>query len=140
MLLVCLAGAAFAAVRAPRFQAPQAYPNLGFAGDTVVLIDWDLASSGTPTVEFAWYLAHMARRIDATHDEIEADHRSVQADLADTEVELGVLSGLVQYGWRIAHSARVHPDPQETTWGHEQLAWWVPRVRTALEHLGAPPR
>ena len=31
--------------------------NLGFDGDRVVLIDWDLATAGTPTVEFAWYLA-----------------------------------------------------------------------------------
>lgn len=114
--------------------------NLGFTDDAVVLIDWDLASAGTPTVEFAWYLAHSARRIDATHDEIEADHRSAQVDLADAEVELGMLSGLVQYGWRIAHSARVHPDPEETAWGRDQLAWWVPRVRAALAHLGGPPR
>ena len=42
--------------------------NLGFDGERVVLIDWDLATAGTPTVEFAWYLAHSARRIDATHD------------------------------------------------------------------------
>jgi hypothetical protein len=114
--------------------------NLGFAGDTIVLIDWDLASAGTPTVEFAWYLAHSARRIDAGQDEVEADHRSAQADLAAAEVELGMLSGLVQYGWRIAHSARVHPDPEETAWGHEQLSWWVTRVRAALERLGGPPR
>ena len=114
--------------------------NLGFDGDTLVLIDWDLASAGTPTVEFAWYLAHSARCLDATHDETEADYRSTQPDLAEAEVELGMLSGLVQYGWRIAHSARVHPDPQETTWGRDQLAWWIPRVRTALEHLGGPPR
>jgi hypothetical protein len=90
-------------------------------------------------VEFAWYLAHSARRIDATHDEIEADHRSAQADLAEVEIELGMLSGLVQYGWRIAHSARVHPDPEETTWGRDQLAWWVPRVNAALNRLGGPP-
>lgn len=112
--------------------------NLGFDGDRLVLIDWDLASAGTPTVEFAWYLAHSARRIDATHDEIEADHRSAQgAELPDAEVELGLVSGLVQYGWRIAHSARVHPDPAETEWGRHELAWWVPRVRTALERLGS---
>lgn len=115
--------------------------NLGFDGDRVVLIDWDLATAGTPTVEFAWYLAHSARRIDATHEQIEADHRRAQEDeLADDEIELGMLSGLVQYGWRIAHSARVHPDPSETAWGRRELEWWVPRVRTALERVGGPPR
>jgi thiamine kinase-like enzyme len=115
--------------------------NLGFDGERVVLIDWDLATAGTPTVEFAWYLAHSARRIDATREQIEADHRIAQGDqLADAEIELGMLSGLVQYGWRIAHSARVHPDPAETAWGRHELAWWLPRVRTALEHLGGQPR
>jgi Phosphotransferase enzyme family len=115
--------------------------NLGLDGDRLVLIDWDLAAAGTPTVEFAWYLAHSARRIDATHEQVEADYRAAQADdLAEEEVELGMLSGLVQYGWRIAHSARVHPDPAETAWGRMELAWWVPRVRAALARLGGPPR
>lgn len=114
--------------------------NLGFDGSHLVLIDWDLATAGTPTVEFSWYLAHSARRIDAEHDELEADHRSTQGDeLSDDEVELGMVSGLVQYGWRIAHSARVHPDPAETEWGRRELDWWVPRARTALERLGGAP-
>jgi aminoglycoside phosphotransferase (APT) family kinase protein len=115
--------------------------NLGFDGDRLVLIDWDLATAGTATVEFAWYLAHSARRIDATHEQVEADYRAAQADdLAEEEVELGMISGLVQYGWRIAHSARVHPDPAETAWGRMELAWWVLRVRAALARLGGPPR
>ncbi|HET8953254.1 MAG TPA: phosphotransferase [Solirubrobacteraceae bacterium] len=114
--------------------------NLGFDGDRVVLIDWDLATAGTPTAEFAWYLAQDAWRIDATHDEIEADHRAAHGGtLSDEEVELGMLSGLVQYGWLLAHSARVHPDPAETVWGREELGWWVPRVRRALERLGGAP-
>jgi len=114
--------------------------NLGFDGDRLVLIDWDLATAGTPTVEFAWYLAHSARRIDAGHDELEADHRAAQGEaLTDAETELGMLSGLIQYGWRIAHSARVHPDPAETDWGRRELDWWVPRVRTALDRLGGAP-
>ena len=111
--------------------------NLGFDSERLVLIDWDLATAGTPGVEFAWYLAHSARRVDATHDQIEADHRAAQGErLMDDELELGMLSGLVQYGWRIAHSARVHPDPAETAWGRDELAWWVPRVRAALDRWG----
>ena len=108
--------------------------NLGFTEGHLVLIDWDLATAGTPGVEFAWFLAHSARRIDATHDEIEVDHRKAQGEaLVPAELELGMVSGLVQYGWRIAHSARIHPDPAETAWGRAELEWWVPRVRAALE-------
>jgi Phosphotransferase enzyme family len=111
--------------------------NLGFDGERLVLIDWDLAAAGTPGVEFAWYLAHSARRIDAGHDEIEADHREAQGEaFSAAEHELGMLSGLVQYGWRIAHSARIHTDPAETAWGRAELEWWVPRVRDALEREG----
>jgi hypothetical protein len=110
--------------------------NLGFDGDRVVLIDWDLATAGTPTVDFAWYLAQDAWRIDATHDELEDDHRAAHGgSLPPDEVELGMLSGLVQYGWLLAHSARVHPDPEETAWGRAELAWWVPRTRRALERV-----
>jgi aminoglycoside phosphotransferase (APT) family kinase protein len=113
--------------------------NLGFDGERVVLIDWDLATAGTPTVEFAWYLAQDAWRIDATREELEADHVAAHGDLAREEVELGMLSGLVQYGWLLAHSARVHPDPAEAEWGRDELGWWVPRVRRALERLGGAP-
>ena len=111
--------------------------NLGFEGDRVVLIDWDLATAGTPTVDFAWYLAQDAWRIDASHDELETDHRAAQGEhLREAELELGMLSGLVQYGWLLAHSARVHPDPAETAWGRAELDWWVPRARLALERTG----
>jgi aminoglycoside phosphotransferase (APT) family kinase protein len=111
--------------------------NLGVAGGRVVLIDWDLAAAGTPTTEFAWYLAQDAWRIDATREELEADHRAAHGGaLADDEVELGLLSGLVQYGWLLAHSARVHPDPEETAWGRAELLWWQRRARTALDRAG----
>jgi len=114
--------------------------NLGFDGDRVVLIDWDLAAAGTPTVDFGWYLAQDAWRIDATRDEIEEDHRAAHDHgLSEREVELGMLSGLVQYGWLLAHSARVHPDPAETAWGREELSWWIPRTRRALERAGGAP-
>jgi hypothetical protein len=115
--------------------------NLGLDGDTVVLLDWDLATAGTPTVEFAWYLCHDAWRIDATHDQLEADfHAAEGGTLAAREVELGMLSGLVQYGWIFGHSLRVHPDPDERAWARSELDWWVPRARRALERAGGMPR
>jgi hypothetical protein len=113
--------------------------NLGLGG-RVVLLDWDLATAGTPTVEFAWYLCHDAWRIDAGHDAVEADYRAVEADnLDDRELELGMLTGLVQYGWIFGHSLRIHPDPAEQRWGRTELDWWVPRTRRALERTGGMP-
>ena len=114
--------------------------NLGLADATVVLLDWDLATAGTPTVEFAWYLCHDAWRIDASHDEIEADYRAAEGEaLSGRELELGMLSGLVQYGWIFGHSLRIHPDPGERAWARTELDWWVPRVRRALELTGGVP-
>lgn len=115
--------------------------NLGFDGDRVVLLDWDLATAGTPTVELAWYLCHDAWRIDAGHDEIEADFLEAEGPLLEPEeTELGMLSGLVQYGWIFGHSLRVHPDPAEQAWARTELDWWVPRTRRALEATGGMPR
>ncbi len=114
--------------------------NLGLADECVVLLDWDLATVGTPTVEFAWYLCHDAWRIDATHDEIEADYREAEGELlTEREVELGMVTGLVQYGWIFGHSLRVHPDPAEQKWAQAELDWWVPRTRRALEAIGGMP-
>ena len=108
--------------------------NLGLTEDRIVLLDWDLASAGTPTVEFAWSLCHNGWRIDASRDEIERDYREAEGELLDPrEAELGILSGLVQYGWIFGHSRRIHPDPAERDWAEEELGWWVPRVRRALE-------
>jgi hypothetical protein len=115
--------------------------NLGLSADRVVLLDWDLATAGTPTVELAWYLCHDAWRIDATHDDIEADYRAAEGELLNAEeVELGILTGLVQYGWILGHSLRVHPDPAENEWARRELDWWVPRTRAALERCGGIPR
>ena len=111
--------------------------NLGLTDDRIVLLDWDLATAGTATVEFAWYLCHDAWRTDATHDELEQDFREAEGERLDpAEAELGMLSGLVQYGWIFGHSLRVHPDPAERAWAEEEVGWWIPRTRRALEATG----
>jgi Phosphotransferase enzyme family len=113
--------------------------HLGLDGDRVVLIDWGIATQGHPVVDLSWYLMHCAWRIDATRDQIVDDFRAVRGEADDREaLDVGLLTGLVQYGWIIGHSAVVHPDPAERAWARDELAWWVPRARRALEAWSPP--
>ena len=108
--------------------------HLGVVDGRVVLIDWGLATRGHPVADLCWYMCHCAWRIDATRDEIVEDYRRALGEDDDPlALEVGLLCGLVEYGWIIGHSAVVHPDPAERAWAGEELAWWVPRTRRALE-------
>lgn len=108
--------------------------HLGVTGDQVVLIDWGLATRGHPVVELCWYLCHCAWRIDATRDDIVRDFQRVRGAEDDPEaLEVGLICGMVMYGWIMGHSAVIHPDPAEREWARDELAWWVPRARRALE-------
>ena len=108
--------------------------QLGFAADgRVVLLDWGLATRGHPALDLAWYLMHCGWRIQATHDELVHDFRALRDDPA--ALDLGLLGGLVMYGWILGHSAVIHPDPAEQAWARGELGWWVPRARAGLERL-----
>lgn len=108
--------------------------QIGLAGRQVVLLDWGLATEGHPVVDYAWHLMHSAWRIDATRHELWEDFRAARGERDDPlAVELGMIAGLVMYGWILGHSAVVHPDPAERSWARTELEWWVPRARHALE-------
>jgi Phosphotransferase enzyme family/SnoaL-like domain len=108
--------------------------NIALPGDRLVLLDFGLATQGHPAAELAWYMVHDVWRIAATHDEVVEDFRQALGERDDPlALELGLLSGLVQYGWIFGHSAVVHTDPAERQWAETELKWWVPRVRHALE-------
>jgi aminoglycoside phosphotransferase (APT) family kinase protein len=108
--------------------------NIALPGGRLVLLDWGLATLGHPAADFAWYMVHDVWRIEATHDEVVEDFRAALGERDDpAALELGMISGLVQYGWIFGHSAVVHTDPAEREWARTELNWWVPRVRHALE-------
>jgi hypothetical protein len=112
--------------------------NLGFADGRVVMLDWDIAGEGTPALEVAWYLCHDAWRTRATREELLEDFLAAEGGaVSEHDLDLGLIAGLQLYGWIFGHSAVVHPDPAERAWAREELGWWVPRVRTALERTGA---
>jgi aminoglycoside phosphotransferase (APT) family kinase protein len=108
--------------------------NIALPEGRLVLLDWGLATQGHPAADLAWYMVHDVWRIAATHDEVVEDFRRALGERDDpAALELGLISGLVQYGWIFGHSAVVHTDPAEREWARAELAWWVPRVRQALE-------
>jgi aminoglycoside phosphotransferase (APT) family kinase protein len=108
--------------------------NIALPEGRLVLLDFGLATQGHPAAELAWYMVHDVWRIAATHDEVVEDFRRALGERDDpAALELGLISGLVQYGWIFGHSAVVHTDPREREWANTELKWWVPRVRRALE-------
>jgi aminoglycoside phosphotransferase (APT) family kinase protein len=108
--------------------------NIAIPDERLVLLDFGLAAQGHPAAELAWYMVHDVWRIAATHDEVVEDFRRALGERDDpAALELGLISGLVQYGWIFGHSAVVHTDPAEREWARAELAWWVPQVRHALE-------
>jgi hypothetical protein len=108
--------------------------QIGLEEDRLILLDWGRASQGHPVVDFFWSICHNAWRIDATHDELVEDFRRACGGRDDPRaLELGVIAGLVMYGWVFGHSAAYHPDPSERDWARDELGWWVPRARRALE-------
>jgi hypothetical protein len=108
--------------------------QIGLDGERLVLLDWGRASQGHPAVDFFWSICHNAWRIDASHDELVEDFRRARGERDDPEaVDLGVIAGLVMYGWVFGHSATYHPDPVEREWARNELAWWVPRSRRGPE-------
>jgi hypothetical protein len=108
--------------------------QIGLDGDRLILLDWGRATQGHPVVDFFWSICHNGWRIDATHDELVEDFRRARGERDDPRaVDLGVIAGLVMYGWVFGHSAAYHPDPAEREWARHELGWWVPRARRALE-------
>jgi hypothetical protein len=110
--------------------------QIGFAGGTLVALDWGLATQGHPVVDLAWYMVHDTWRVEATHDEIVEDFRQARGPKDDSHANdlLGLL-GLLMYGWIFGIGAVIHTDPAERAWARDELAWWVPRARRSLEAL-----
>ena len=109
--------------------------NLGFVPGRTVVLDWGLAGSGPPELDFAWYLFVNGWRIDATREQLVDDFKRAEGDLHDGRaLELSWIAQLCWHGALLAHEL-VEASDEKRERARAELAWWVGRVRAALELL-----
>jgi aminoglycoside phosphotransferase (APT) family kinase protein len=109
--------------------------NLGLLPADTVMLDWGLAGSGPPELDFAWYLFVNGWRIAATREELIEDFKRAEGDLHDPRAL--ALSWIAQLCWNgplIAHEL-VESNEQKRKQARAELAWWVAAVRAALDLL-----
>lgn len=107
--------------------------NVGLLPDRVVLLDWGSLSARAPAeIEFAWYLALSASRLDQTREEFLDDLMTVRGERFDPAAwDLGCIAALAMLGWNKALDAAEHPDPAVREREAADLEWWIRRVQEA---------
>jgi hypothetical protein len=109
--------------------------NLGLVPGRTVVLDWGLAGSGPPELDFAWYLFVNGWRIDATREQLIDDFKRAEGDLHDPRaLELSWIAQLCWHGPLLAHEL-VEASEEKRERARAELTWWVERVRAALELL-----
>jgi aminoglycoside phosphotransferase (APT) family kinase protein len=109
--------------------------NLGLVPGRTVVLDWGLAGSGPPELDFAWYLFVNGWRIDATREQLIDDFKRAEGDLHDPRaLELAWIAQLCWHGPLLAHELVEASDAKRER-ARAELSWWVERVRGALELL-----
>jgi aminoglycoside phosphotransferase (APT) family kinase protein len=109
--------------------------NLGLRSDRAIVLDWGLAGTGPCELDFAWYLYVNGWRIDATREQLIDDFKRAEGDLHDPRaLELSWIAQLCWHGALLAHEL-VEASDEKRERARAELAWWVERVRGALELL-----
>lgn len=112
--------------------------NVGLRPDCVVILDWGTATQAPPAFEFTTYLTGAWSRIMATREELIDDFRAVSGDDDDHALQLSFIATFAEYGWNKALDAAEHPDLAKRAREAADLAWWIDRVRRALETAWSP--
>jgi hypothetical protein len=111
----------------------------------VVCLDWQLAGLAPPCVDLAWYLADNELILPVPKDVAVACYRdnlacrlgsSFDEQWWEPQLELSLLAGFLQHGWRQAVDATL-PDESYAarTFWRSELAWWSRHIRSAAEWL-----
>ena len=113
--------------------------NVGFRGDQMVLIDWQMVTRAPIAVELGWLLVSNVAALPAPPDAVTERYRAAAAtagvDLADWETQLDLtwIVGLVLRGWRKGLDAEAGTPTGWGARGSDDLAWWSRRAVEAAD-------
>lgn len=109
----------------------------------LVLLDWQLATVGPPAADLAWYLADALRLPQPKEETLAAYRRALERRLGapyddaewEATVALGLLGGLLRFGWLLAAFAARHADAGLRAHYRGELGWWGERAREGARRV-----
>jgi Phosphotransferase enzyme family len=108
--------------------------NMARDADTLVLLDWALATAAPGALDIAFLLAGCASVLEPSRDHVLRTYAGLAGPAYDARsMRLALLAGLMWLGWNKALDAAEHPDPVTRERERRDLEWWVRKARTALE-------
>jgi thiamine kinase-like enzyme len=108
--------------------------NMARDADTLVLLDWALATAAPGALDIAWLLAGCASVLEPSREHVLATYAGLAGPAYDVcSLRLALLAGLLWLGWNKALDAAEHPDPAKRERERRDLDWWVREARKTLE-------
>ena len=108
--------------------------NMARDDDTLVLLDWALATAAPGALDIAWLLAGCSSMLEPSREHVLATYAGLAGPAHDIRsLRLALLAGLMWLGWNKALDAAEHPDPAKRERERRDLEWWVREARETLQ-------
>ena len=108
--------------------------NMARDDDTLVLLDWALATAAPGALDIAWLLAGCSSVLEPSREHVLSTYAGLAGPAYDIRsLRLALLAGLLWLGWNKALDAAEHPDPATRERERRDLDWWVREARETLE-------
>jgi hypothetical protein len=108
--------------------------NMARDADTLVLLDWALATAAPGALDIAFLLAGCSPVLEPSREHVLRTYAGLAGPAYDRRsMRLALLAGLMWLGWNKALDAAEHPDPATRERERRDLEWWVRKARTTLE-------
>lgn len=108
--------------------------NMARDGDSLVLLDWALATAAPGALDIAWLLAGCSSVLEPSREHVLGTYAGLAGPACDIRsMRLALLAGLLWLGWNKALDAAEHPDPATRERERRDLDWWVREARETLE-------
>ena len=107
--------------------------NMARDGDSLVLLDWALATAAPGALDIAWLLAGCSSVLEPSREHVLGTYAGLAGPAYDMRsMRLALLAGLLWLGWNKALDATEHPEPAKRRRERRDLAWWVHQARETL--------